>query len=107
MRGTIYLANKPGRALRRKAQTVYMRDVLFCSGDFLPGEPVYIAFITFDGAQYAIATGIARCSGDHIRETIGPPRADASMVPRDSSDGSVLVLDRDVRRLWPPATPEP
>jgi|GEM_PF-3724169 len=107
MRGTIYIANKPGRALRRKAQMVYMRDVLFCSGDFLPSDTIYIAFVTLDGSQYAIATGIAQFGGEQIREAIGSPRADASMVQRESSDERVLIFDRDVRFLWPPATAEP
>jgi hypothetical protein len=102
MLGAIHLANKAGRALRQKAAPVYMRDVLYCCGSFAAGDPIYVAFLGADGGQYVVAMGVAQAGVFELRDKIGPPSADAFARPCDSSNQSVMVLERDVRLLWPP-----
>jgi hypothetical protein len=101
MRGTLYIANLPGRALRKRRADVFARDVLYLSGDFRVGDEIYIAFLGADGGQYAVATGIAQIDGDALRERIGPPLADAHARVHDPADASVVVREGDVRVLWP------
>ena len=101
MRGTIYLANDSGRALRRRRAAVRTRDVLYCAGDFAAGDPVHIAFLGADGGQYVIATGVAQFGGAVLREKLGPPLAHAHALERDDNDDSILVLEQDLRLLWP------
>jgi len=101
MRGTIYLANHAGRALRSQRAAVHTRDVLYCSGDFSSGDPIHIAFLGADGGQYVIATGIARLGGAALRQKLGPPPADAHALVRDANDASVIVSEKDLRLLWP------
>jgi len=101
MRGTLYLANLPGRALRQRRADVLARDVLYLSGDFSMGNGIYIAFLGADGGQYVVAAGVARIDAESLRARIGPPRADAHARLRDPADASVVVHEADVRRLRP------
>ena len=102
MRGTIYLANDAGRALRRGSTAVHTRDVLYCSGDFASGDPIHIAFLGSDGGQYVVATGIARFGGAALRQKLGPPLADAHACVRDATDDSVMVQEDELWLLWAP-----
>jgi hypothetical protein len=100
MRGTVYLGNTAGRALRRGPAAVRAADVLYCSGDFQRGDSIYVAFLGADGGQYVVASGIAQFDGTVLREQLGPPLADAQARATSTIDDSIVILAQDIRLLW-------
>ena len=100
-RGTIYLGNAAGRALRKRAAAVRALDVLYCGGEFRAGDAIHIAFRSADGAQYVIATGIACCDEATLIDRIGPPLAAATRSTRLDPDKDFdVVRAEDVRLTW-------
>ena len=100
-RGTIYLDNAAGRALRKRATAVHAADVIYCGGEFRAGDAINIAFRSADGAQYVIATGIVCCDETTLIGCIGPPVAAAARDKRlDPDKDFVVVRQEDVRLTW-------
>jgi hypothetical protein len=99
MKGTIYLDDAPGRALRSRCAAVRAGDVLYSAGAFSAGDPVYIAFRTADGSQYAVAKGVAVCDAGALALRIGPPLATPDPA-RDVSDDWIVVSERSIELLW-------
>ena len=88
MNGSIVLNNPAGRALRRGAADVFARDVLDCAGAFESGDAVYLTFRAADGGQYALATGIACCSGAELRRKL------------KFREDAIVLRGENVRLLW-------
>src|ERR1700739_2834778 len=107
MGGTIYIDNSAGRALRKRAAAVRASDVLYSGGGFLAGEEIEIAFRSADGAQYVIATGIARCSEATLLERCGAPLPWKTRNSRIDPADDFFVVDADDIRLYWPAALEP
>jgi hypothetical protein len=103
VRGTIVLANEPGRRLRKTPAAVNAFDVLYWSGGFSAGDSIYISFMGADGGLYVVAVGMACCDDAVLRTKIGPPLADAHKRTCNISDKTVVVREQDVTLLWPPS----
>ena len=101
MRGTIVIDNDAGRALCRKPAAVRASEVLYCMGDFCAGDAVYIGFLTSDGSQYVVATGIAGCDEAALRQMVAPTRH-AAATSDERGDADVVVREQDVQLLLPP-----
>lgn len=101
VRGTIVLANEPGRRLRKKSAAIYAFDVLYFSCRFCAGDSIYVSFLGADGGLYVIAIGIACCDDGMLRQKIGPPPASAHKRICDISDQTVVIREQDVTLLWP------
>lgn len=103
MGGTIVVANDTGRALRRKCSDVRLADVLDCAGGFRAGDTIYVTFRGVDGGQYVIATGIVRCDEGTLRHMLARAREHLPLDDRSNTsfDIHVVILERDVKLLWP------
>jgi len=99
MRATIVLNHRAGRALRRESVEIRVRDVLWCSGDFAAGDPVYVTFCGVDGGQYAVAAGIAQLPQAQLRERL-PALSAAGGAMLSTQDDTLVIAREDVRLLW-------
>jgi glutamate 5-kinase len=102
VQGTVVIDAKAGRALRKQCRALLTTDVLGCAGEFRAGDHVYIVVRGVDGGQGVIATGIVRYDQPALMQVKGQS-IDPHEVPNAGNDPAVVILEQDLRLLWPNA----
>jgi glutamate 5-kinase len=98
--GTVVVNGIAGRALRKQPADVRLADVLDCSGRFATGDVVYVALRAKEGSQYAVATGLVRCSDAELRRMMATRSTPSDRPPR-GGDADIVIRGQDVTVLWP------
>ena len=63
---TIYCLQRVARAAREANAGIAARDVLYASGPFALGDPLYVIVQAVDGGQRIFAIAEARCDGSRF-----------------------------------------
>ncbi len=100
MRGTIFIHANAGHALRHGCVTLRSSDVLDCMGGFHAGDRVHVVVRGGDGGQGVIATGIARCDADALRQARSRS-IEARDPPMENDDRGIVMDAQDMELLWP------
>lgn len=96
-RGTLYLCESAGRALRKRVAAIRAVDVLYWGGKFSAGDTVYVAFATIDGSQFVVATGVILCDEAELRAHVGSNTVDDW---HGGARSKVIIEEQGLSVLW-------